>query len=304
MSTKKALIDRQGRLLMPARFYQQAQMRRRYVAHLPMWRRPFTGYLFSIPFIVLILLGIQWVQHLLPNLLFFSGPLLLAVMLVALLSGVGPGLFSTLLSTIALAYYYIPAIQSLNFTSWDVLLPIVPFSLSGVIIAVITGQRESARRRAHFAEQEEQERAGELEATFEAMADGVIVYDDTGHVLRTNAAARKLFGLDTKPRTKFSFRFRREQKPELVMLNEHSQPFPEEQSPLSRILSGEILTSTDAMDVILRRQNGDEVQLNVTGAPVYSFGGSPIGAICVFRDVTERRQLEQRTHDALNALVE
>jgi K+-sensing histidine kinase KdpD len=304
MSTKKVPTNRRGQPLVSVHFQQQAQLRRRYVAQMPRWRRPFTGYLFSIPFIALTFLGLQWAQHLFPRFLFFSGPLLLAVMLIALIWGVGPGLFSTLLSTAALAYYFIPAFQSLNFTSWDALLPTAPFFLSGVIIAIITGQRESARRRAHFAEQEEQERAGELEATFEAMADGVIVYNDTGHIVRTNAAARKLFELDTKPRAKFSLRFRQEQGPALLMLDEQSQPFPEEQSPLSRILNGEVLTSTNAMDVILRRQNGDEVQLNVTGAPVYNFRGNPVGAICVFRDVTERRQLERRTHEALNSLVE
>ena len=188
-------------------------------------------------------------------------------------------------------------------TSWKALLPVVPFFLSSVIIAVVTGQRESARRRAHFAEQEEQERANELEATFEAMTDGVIVYDDKGHILRTNAVARVLFALDTRPKPKFSLRLRRERKPALEMLDEHGQPLSEEQSPLSRILNGEVLTSAHAMDVTLRTQEGKEVQLNVTGAPVYTFGGRLIGAICVYRDVTERRRLERRTQDALNALL-
>jgi len=302
MSRKEAIPDREG--LPRMRLQQQAQVHKRRVARISMWRRPFTGYLFSIPFFALISLGILWVQRLFPYFYFFEGPLLLAVMVIALIWGVGPALFSALISTAALAYFYIPAFQSLNLTTWDDVLPIVPFFFSGVILAVITGQRESARRRAHIAEQEEQERASELEATFEAMADGVIVYDDTGHILRTNAAARRLFALDTKPKAKFSLRFRREQRPALVILDEQGQILPEEQSPLSRILNGEVLTSSNAMDVILRMQSGDEVQLNVTGAPVYSFGGYPIGAICVFRDVTERRQLERRTHDALNALVE
>ena len=302
MSRKEAIPDRRGRPRMLLQ--QQAQVHKRRVARISMWRRPFTGYLFSIPFFVLISLGILRVQRLFPHFYFFEGPLLLAVMVIALIWGVGPALFSALISTAALAYFYIPAFQNLSFTTWDDVLPIVPFFFSGVILAVITGQRESARRRAHIAEQEEQERASELEATFEAMTDGVIVYDDTGHILRTNAAARRLFALDAKPKAKFSLRLRREQRPALVILDEHGQILPEEQSPLSRILNGEVLTSSNAMDVILRMQSGDEVQLNVTGAPVYSFGGYPIGAICVFRDVTERRQLERRTHDALNALVE
>jgi PAS domain-containing protein len=224
-------------------------------------------------------------------------------MVIAMFWGIGPAIFSALLSTAALAYIYIPISLNLDATTWNALLPIAPFFLSSVIIAVVTGQRESARRQAHSAEQEEQERANELEATFEAMADGVIVYDHKGHILRTNAVARSLFALDTKPKLKFSLRLRRERKPVLEMLDEHAQPLSEEQSPLSRILNGEVLTSANAMDVILQVEDGNEVQLNVTGAPVYNFGGRPIGAICVYRDVTERRRLERRTQEALNALL-
>jgi signal transduction histidine kinase len=198
---------------------------------------------------------------------------------------------------------YIPVPMSLDVTTWNALLPIAPFLFASVIIAIVTGQRESARRRAHSAEQEEQERANELEATFEAMTDGVIVYDYRGHILRTNAVARSLFALDTRPRPKFSLRLRRERKSAPGMLDEHGQPLSEEQLPLSRILNGEVLTSANAMDVILQIEDGNEVQLNVTGAPVYNFGGRPIGAICVYRDVTERRRLERRTQDALNALL-
>jgi signal transduction histidine kinase/PAS domain-containing protein len=270
---------------------------------MPRWRRPFTGYLFSIPFIGVTALGVEWVQHLFPHFSFFDGPLLLAIMVMALIWGVGPALFSALLSTAALAYMYIPVSQSLDVAAWHALLPVVPFFVSGVIIAVVTGQRESARRRASFAEQEEQERANELEATFEAMADGVIVYDDKGHILRTNAVARSLFALDSRPKPRFWLRLWRDRKQALVMLDEHGQPLTEEQSPLSRILNGEVLTSANTMDVMLRMQDGNEVQLNVTGAPVYNFGGRPIGAICVYRDVTEQRRLGRRTQDALNALL-
>jgi signal transduction histidine kinase len=257
----------------------------------------------SIPFIGVTSLGVLWLQHLFPHFSFFDGLLLLAVMVIAMIWGIGPALFSALLSTAALVYMYIPLPASLDMTTLNALQPIAPFFLSSVIIAFITGQRESARRRAHSAEQEEQERARELEATFEAMTDGVIVYDHRGTIVRTNAVARSLFALDTRPRPKFSLRWRRKRKPALALLDEYAQPLSEEQSPLSRILNGEVLTSANAMDVILQIQDGNEVQLNVTGAPVYTFGGRPIGAICVYRDVTERRRLERRTQDALNALL-
>src|SRR6266487_3588440 len=299
MSTKKVDTDRRG----PVRLQQQVHRHKRSVTRIPRWRRPIIGYVLSIPVVGVTSLGILWLQHLFPHFSFFEGPLLLAVMVIAMIWGIGPALFSALVSTAALVYMYIPVSVSLDGTTWNALLPIAPFFLSSVLIAVVTGQRESARRRAHSAEQEEHERANELEATFEAMTDGVIVYDNRGHILRTNAVARSLFALDARPKPKFSFRLWRERKTVLGMLDEYAQPLSKEQSPLSRILNGEVLTNANAMDVILQIQNGNEVQLNVTGAPVYTFGGRPIGAICVYRDVTERRRLERRTQDALSSLL-
>ncbi len=328
MSSKKLRSDtrQQDRQLVLMSLQKQAQIRKFYVARIPKWRHPLVGYILSIPLVGLTLLGVTWEQHMFPHFYFTGGPLLLTVMLVALIWGVGPAIFAALLSALALLYLYISPFgifdlnswKNLYLNDWNSLLPVLPLFISGVIIAVITSQRESARQRALFAEQEEQERASELEATFEAIADGVIVYDLLGRVLQTNAAARKLFALETKPEPKPRFSLRSllslrafflqrrqsEQKPLMVILDEQGQPFPEGRGPLARILSGEELTDANAMDVVIRTFDGHEVHLNVTGASVFNPLGHPVGAVCVFRDVTERRELEQRTHHTLNALLE
>lgn len=323
MSTKKphSGTDQQGRQLVLMSLQKQAQMRKFYVARIPKWRHPLVGYILSIPLVGLTLLGVMWEQRMLPHFYFSGGPLFLVVMLIALIWGVGPAIFAALLSALALIYLYIPPFASFALSDWNSLLPVLPFFISGIIIAVITSQRESARQRALFAEQEEQERASELEATFEAIADGVIVYDLLGRVLQTNAAARKLFALEAKPELKPRFSLRSllslrsfflrrkqggpgEQKPIMVILDEQGQPFPEGRGPLARILNGEELTDANAMDVVIRTFDGHEVHLNVTGASVFNPLGHPVGAVCVFRDVTERRELEQRTHHTLNALLE
>jgi signal transduction histidine kinase len=324
MGTKKTHTDsdRRGQPLVLVSLQEQAQMRRLYIAGIPKWRHPFVGYIFGIPLVGLALLGIMWEQRVLPHSYFSSGPLFLTVMLVAVLWGLGPAIFTALLSALALTYLYIPPFGNFDLSnwksfenSWHNALAILPFFIFSVIVAIIASQRESARRRALVAEQEEQERARELEATFEAIADSVIVYDLQGRILQTNAAARRLFALDTKPRPKPQFFFRflfwrrrrhehNEQGPVMIILDEHGQPLPQEQWPLPRILSGEELTDAHSMDVVIRAVDGREVRLNVTGASVCNSQGRPAGAVCVFRDVTERRELEQRTHDTLNALLE
>jgi signal transduction histidine kinase len=63
----------------------------------------------------------------------------------------------------AFDYLYIPPTSQFSFTSWNGLFQILPLFISGVIVAIITGQRESARLHALEAEQEAQLRAEELE---------------------------------------------------------------------------------------------------------------------------------------------
>jgi signal transduction histidine kinase len=83
--------------------------------------------------------------------------------LVAFIWGVGPALLSVILSTLVLDYFFIPPGEQLSLRSWDTGVQILPFFLIGIIVAIISGQREAARRRALFAELALKEYADELE---------------------------------------------------------------------------------------------------------------------------------------------
>jgi PAS domain S-box-containing protein len=145
------------------------------------------------------------------------------------------------------------------------------------------------------------ERIGQLEAIFQAMVDGVIVFDDLGHVLNMNKAGCDLLGHDGLP--DYSLRLANERPSPYDVRDEQRQPLFTEQWPLLRVLKGEVLAGTTATDVIIRVRNGHEIQLNVSGAPVLDPEGHIHGAVIVMRDVTERRRIEQRTHEALDALL-
>jgi PAS domain S-box-containing protein len=145
----------------------------------------------------------------------------------------------------------------------------------------------------HQSQREAEARANELETIFEAMTDSIFVFDRAGQILRMNAAARELLAFDAQPEHHYHF----------VPYDENGQPLPEEQWPLYRVLHGETLTSANAMDIRMRSSDGQELQLNISGAPMHNKEGTLIGAVCICRDVTERRQLEKRTQDTLNALL-
>src|SRR5438034_3257645 len=166
------------------------------VAQLPRWRHPLVGYLAGL---LLVGLGLSVglvERHLLLPFSFPGVPLLFVVVLVALLWGVGPATFAMLLSLLVLDYWYIPPFGTLGAYGWSGMLQLLTFAGAGIIIALLTNQREIARVRALVAEREAVLRANQLEATFEAINDGVVIYDKQGQVLNTNAATRRLLGLD------------------------------------------------------------------------------------------------------------
>jgi signal transduction histidine kinase len=151
-----------GQRLGLVRLRQQAELRKRYVAQIPRWRHPLVGYFASIPAVGLALIAVLLTKYMLPNFYFLGVTMFLAVVFIALIWGVGPALFTVLLSAIALDYFYIPPHGVFTLANLPGLFELAPFLISGIIIAVITGQREAARLRALSAEQEAQEQAKEL----------------------------------------------------------------------------------------------------------------------------------------------
>lgn len=142
---------------------QRAKLRKEYRLQIPVWRRPLVGYLMAIP-IVALGTALMFFEYQLLSSFYFSGiPAILAIMLVALIWGLGPALFSVLLGSLALGAFYIHPYTGANALLQDKLLSLIPFIIAGLIVAIITGQRETARIHALAAEREAQERARELE---------------------------------------------------------------------------------------------------------------------------------------------
>lgn len=171
---------------------------------------------------------------------------------------------------------------------------------------VISTIRDTTRRKRteealQEAEHEAERRAREAEATFEAMTDGVVMYDAAGHVLQMNQAARELFA-GVAP-VGFASRPFGERAASVVVRDEEGALLPPERWPTNRILRGESLYGGNDMDIQMTRLDGRDVFLNVRGAPIRDARGVITGAVAILRDVTDRRHLERRTRDSLEALL-
>ena len=141
----------------------------------------------------------------------------------------------------------------------------------------------------------------ELEAVFEAMSDGVFVFDRKAKSFRMNAAFRALLGISAskdyvdsllaEPRALFQF------------LDIDGQPLPREQWPQRRILRGETLKGDTMMDLVVHTVDGRDVIMSVGGSPIYTHTGELTGGVIICRDITERLSLERYTQETLQGLL-
>lgn len=166
--------------------------------------------------------------------------------------------------------------------------------IEGAVLVVrdITERRQLERQALDLANQ--------LEAMFAAIADGVAIYDRSGRLVRANPAYHALLGapasLDHYALTSEE-RYRRFQ-----VQDEAGYSLSESHRVMEELLFGE-QAGGQGVDFSIQTLDGRNLEVNVTGGPLRDEAGTVVGAVVVYRDVTERRLLEQQTHQALQALL-
>lgn len=164
------------------------------VSAIPWWKRgvPSYGFAFLIiaAFTCLTFVGENMLQYYyFPN----SAALLVGVLCVALFWGVGPGVLATVLSCIALVYIYLFPVKKVGVVpprfDWEVIFPVFLFAIAALVVVILIGQRESARRKALQAEQIAQIHASNLISTNQELRQANQLKDlfvsITSHELKT-----------------------------------------------------------------------------------------------------------------------
>lgn len=135
--------------------------------------------------------------------------------------------------------------------------------------------------------QTEQRRAREMETIFESMAEGVIVFDADGQVVRVNRACAALAGISPDQVANHS----------PLALGRHvverlaGQNLDLTRHPLVvRALAGEVVTGEK---LALTRGQEASVYLEVSVAPLYGEEGQSTGAVAILEDITEQHQRQR-----------
>jgi PAS domain S-box-containing protein len=152
-------------------------------------------------------------------------------------------------------------------------------------LAALVQEREAAR-----AEAEQQ--AERLDRIFEQTAEALTVYDAEGRQVRTNAAERRLLGLDVAPPGLDQLPLTERLLP-YHLRDRDGHALATDHSPVVRALRGEVTSGADALDLQLRTWDGRELDVSASAAPLRDRDGRIVGAVGVIRDQTERRRLER-----------
>ncbi len=233
----------------------------------------------------------------------------LVVVLVALSWGAGPSLLATLLGAMLLQISVLQSHLSRPTGTRVGAIELLLMTLTGLVVSVVASQTEHARRKAvaeaaaaetqrHVAE----ELTSQLTATFEAMADGVVIYDAAGRILRMNPAMRELLALDSFPG--YASLPLEERHALMVLPDAAGQSRGTKATPVTDILEGSVLKGATVQELALRALDGRTVRITMSGAPVRDAMGRVMGAVGILRDVSERSRLEQHAHDVLEVLLQ
>lgn len=125
----------------------------------------------------------------------------------------------------------------------------------------------------------------QLREVFDAMPEGIVVFDLEGQIVFSNRTAETLSGLASG-----TMRGRRFDDPGWTTTLPDGSPVRPEEMPFTRALA----TGKPVQDVHLvsRGPDGNTRDYRVMAAPLHSSGGDLLGAVCSFVDITDQVRLE------------
>jgi PAS domain S-box-containing protein len=206
-----------------------------------------------------------------------------ATALAAWYGGMGPALLALVLGYFAADWFFIPPRYDITPLNGLGLFAATAYGTTAVVVslAVNAAQRATRKERRRAAQlREERER---FRVTLSSIGDAVIATDPRGRVVFMNAIAEKITGwtheeMLAQPLQK-CFQIRNELT---------HQPL---EGPVARVLREGIVVGL-ANHTVLVAKDGREIPIDDSAAPILDAAGTLMGAIMVFRDVSEQRTAE------------
>lgn len=158
----------------------------------------------------------------------------------------------------------------------------------------ITALKQTEEEREHLLV-EVQRRAAELTATFNSIADGLMIQDRNGKLLYMNVLGERLLGYAPKMRT-LSLQ---ERVKVLLMTQPDGAPLAYENTPSYRAMHGETVRG----EVLVYHHPDNSLWLSVSAAPILLPDNTCVGSVVSFTDITALHDLQERERRYLYTLA-
>ncbi len=161
------------------------------------------------------------------------------------------------------------------------------------VVDLTDRKRAEAEHETHLAEVKQlvtasQQRASELEAILDGIADGVFVCDTEGRIIEVNDAAVRITGMSRA-------QYAHSQEAVLLQLldlrHPDGRPIGKDELVLSRALSGEVIRGFEK--VATNPQTHRQIHFLISAAPLKDREGRTFGAVAVLSDITSIRELDR-----------
>src|SRR5439155_7156112 len=240
-----------------------------------------------------------------------------SIVLVAWLVGLGPSLAALLLTCLSAAYFILPPRGSLGIYSQENQVGLGIFFLTGLAVALLSGELRAAQRRAQRAEEAERGQRQQLQVTLQelqeeitrrrqaeeklleeherlrvtlaSIGDAVIATDVAGRVVFLNPVAEALTGWKQHEAAG--------QPLENIfpLLSEKTgEPI---EHPVAKVIREGVVVGL-ANHTLLVSRDGTARPIADSGAPIMDAAGKVLGVVLVFRDVTDQRRSEWALRDS------
>jgi two-component system sensor histidine kinase/response regulator len=207
-----------------------------------------------------------------PFIIFFP-----AIVITATIGGLGPGLLSTALNAIAVDLFLVRPVGSLAISDPHDLCALALFVLIGVVLSFLGESRLRALNRIVASRRQ-------LAVTLGSIGDAVIATDARAHVTFLNPVAEALTGWSTADA------MGRPLLEVFNIINELTRQKAED--PAAKVIrTGTVVGLANHTSLLSR--DGREIPIDDCGAPIIDEFGAIRGVVLVFRDVSQRRRLEE-----------
>ena len=291
--------------------------------HRSSWRRNWLSILTRYGFVVLTVVIASLLRSALVSAIGEGVPFILyypTVVLCAWFGGLGPGLLSAALGGLVAWYVFIPPQYSFMFSDPTAPARMTLFLLAGALISLLAESLHRARRQAEERETREREQREGFRVTLASIgANGRFAKNNKGgpgnpHARRT-AAVRKVFAEAVSEQdlievaqslTGWNAEDASGRPLDEVFTIVNEQTRQRVDNPALRAIREGTIVGL-ANHTLLIAKGGAEIPIGDSGAPIRDSRGRVLGAILIFRDITERRRAEDKfrlvVESAPNAIV-